>query len=133
MIALLDTCTLLWTLDESSRLSASVKEAIVNPRNEVSVSTVSFWEISLKHALGKLPLHGFEPDDLEEIMREAGFNIIGLNEHESSSVYRLPAKDNHKDPFDRMLIWQAITRGMTLMSNDAQFAQYREHSLRLFW
>jgi PIN domain nuclease of toxin-antitoxin system len=80
-----------------------------------------------------LRLTGLELDDLEEILFDARIGIIGLNERESLTSGRLPMRQNHKDPFDRMLIWQAITRDMTLISKDEQIAKYRENGLRTAW
>jgi PIN domain nuclease of toxin-antitoxin system len=133
MKCLMDTHVLLWFLMESNSLSSKAKELISNPKVDVYVSTVSFWEISIKSALGKLELRDIEPDDLEDILFDAGIGIIGLNERESSSVGRLPIREKHKDPFDRMLIWQAITRNMTLISKDAAIHQYQENGLRVVW
>ncbi|MDR2587772.1 MAG: type II toxin-antitoxin system VapC family toxin [Coriobacteriales bacterium] len=133
MSYLMDTHVLLWFLMSTEKLSDRALEVLTDAHTDVYVSTVSFWELSLKHALGKLSIEGFELDDLEEIVCEAGVGIIGLNERESSSFHRLPLHAAHRDPFDRMLIWQAIKRDMGLLSNDQHFALYRSYGLRLVW
>ena len=130
---LIDSHVLLWHLDDDPALSSRAREIIIDPHNDVYASTVSFWELSLKHALGKFPFEGVELEDFEEYLYESGLGIIGLNERESLSFHRLPAVSGHRDPFDRMLIWQAITRGMALISNDKYFEQYRAFGLRLVW
>lgn len=133
MTYLLDTHALLWHVMKASSLSERARKIILNGDNELYVSTISFWEITLKHSLGKLPLTGVEPEDFEEILYAQGIGIIGLNERESLSFHRLPLIKDHRDPFDRMLVWQAICRGMTLISNDQSLEQYRSNGLRLAW
>ncbi|MCL2807566.1 MAG: type II toxin-antitoxin system VapC family toxin [Coriobacteriia bacterium] len=130
---LMDSCVLLWLIMKSDRISPQAREIIENPKIDVFASTVSLWELSLKHSLGKLPLQEVDIEDFLEVLHESGLGIIGLNEHESSSFHRLPRFGNHRDPFDRMLIWQAITRGMTLISSDEDFERYRSCGLRLLW
>lgn len=133
MICLLDSHVLLWFYDDNPALSSRARALIDDPNTDVYVSTVSFWELSLKHALGKLPLRGVELEDFEDYLFDSGLGVIGLNERESLSFHRLPAVPGHRDPFDRMLIWQAISRGMALISNDSSFEQYRAFGLRLVW
>ena len=133
MICLMDSHVMLWHFDDNPALSTRARKVIADPQIDVYVSTVTFWELSLKHALGKLSLEGIEPEEFEENLHDSGLAIIGLNERESSSFHRLPAVPGHRDPFDRMLIWQAMCRGMTLISNDECFEPYRAFGLRLLW
>jgi len=130
---LIDSCVLLWLAMESNKISPRARTIIADPHIDVYASTISFWELSLKHSIGKLTLEGVEVEDLLEILFESGLSLIGLNEQESSSFHRLPVVAGHRDPFDRMLIWQSITRGMTLISNDSRFEYYRSFGLRLLW
>ncbi|MDR2716282.1 MAG: type II toxin-antitoxin system VapC family toxin [Coriobacteriaceae bacterium] len=130
---LMDSHVLLWIHDDNPALSNRARGIITDPRNEVYASTVSFWELSLKHALGKLPLAGVELEDFEGYLGDSGLGVIGLNERESLSFHRLPPVAGHRDPFDRMLIWQAISRGMSLISNDSSFEAYRAFGLHLTW
>jgi PIN domain nuclease of toxin-antitoxin system len=131
---LLDTCSVLWLLSESKRLSKKAIELIEDRRCDVYASTVSFWEIALKHGIGKLPLDGFELEELDAILFDELFiGIIGLNEQESLSSFRLPYYADHRDPFDRMLAWQAIKRDMALISGDPAFDLYRQCGLRVIW
>ena len=133
MICLLDTHTFIWTIQNTDKLSKKCKEIISAKTNEICVSTVSFWEISLKTGIKKF---FFENLNIRELPRFAGdmdFSIIGLNAQEAATFHELPQKENHKDPFDRMLVWQAICRNMTILSKDEFFEQYKEDGLKLIW
>jgi hypothetical protein len=81
------------------------------------MSTISFWEISLKSSLGRLVITGFLPEELPNLCLQTGFDIELLSSHDSSTYHQLTA-NYHKDPFDRMLIWQAISNDYTLISVD---------------
>jgi len=129
---LLDTHSLLWALFSPDRLSKRARTSILDPENDVFVSVVSFWEISLKYALGKIEIKGLNPEDLPGAAKEAYLETIELDASEASSFHRLP-RIGHKDPFDRLIIWQAIKRGFSLVSADRQFSAYQEHGLKLFW
>ncbi len=129
---LLDTHCLIWTLFSPDRLSKRARTFILDPENDVFVSIVSFWEISLKYALGKIEIKGLNPEDLPAAAKEAYFETIQLAPREAASFHRLP-RIGHKDPFDRLIIWQAIQRDFFLISADRQFSAYQEHGLKLFW
>ncbi|MGI8896653.1 MAG: type II toxin-antitoxin system VapC family toxin [Casimicrobiaceae bacterium] len=132
MIALLDTHSFLWAAIEPRKLSARARAAIENSANEIHVSTVSFWEIALKFALGKLKLAGCMPDDLVSIAREMRLEIAAPTAEEAAGFYRLPKKA-HKDPFDRMLIWMCMQRRWTFFTKDAGLEDYRALGLETFW
>ena len=102
------------------------------PGNEVFVSAVTFWELSLKHSLGKLILEGVSPEELPEVAEEAGFTLLPLDPKHASEYHRLQ-KLGHKDPFDRMLLWQAIRSNATLLSKDPDIKTYTKHGLKLMW
>ena len=129
---LIDTHCFLWAAFEPRSLSKLIRERITNPENEVAVSVVSFWEISLKYALGKLELKGVAPEDLLTSAGDMGLEVIELSPTEATSFYRLP-RLAHKDPFDRLIIWQAIQRKFTLLSKDERLQDYRKHGLRIEW
>lgn len=131
MTYLLDTHYMLWAIAEPRKLSKAVKEILVNPDHQIIVSTISFWEISLKNSLGKLQLTGFSPEDLPGACLQIGFEIRQLSPEDSSTYHRLKA-GHHKDPFDRMLIWQAIRNDYTLFSADEQVKKYKAEGLKLF-
>ncbi len=129
---LLDTHTFLWSLFRPGKLSRSAAEKIISPDNDVAISVITFWEISLKYALGKLELKGIGSKELPDIAVETGFDILAVNPSDAASFHELP-KLAHKDPFDRFLIWQAIRQKMILISKDPEFKDYREFGLKTHW
>lgn len=132
MIGVLDTHSLLWAIIAPEKLSASMRGAIADPTNEIHVSTVSFWEISLKCSLGKLEITGCSPEDLVKISRQMGLTITAPSAEESAGFHCLP-KATHKDPFDRMLIWQCLQREWTLITRDRGLDEYRALGLSTAW
>lgn len=129
---LLDTHSFLWTQFEPVKLSKKAKEIILNQENDLFVSAISFWEISLKYSIGKLILEKVFPDELPIYAKRSGFNIIELDGMIASSFYKLQ-KNEHCDPFDRMLIWQAISLDMTIITKDNKFKNYKKDGLKTFW
>lgn len=122
MRILLDTCTFLWVVDGAPELSVAAAELFSEPSNDVFLSSVSTWEISVKHALGRLSLPR-EPADFVPAMREAhGIEALSLDEESTLFLPRLPAY--HRDPFDRMLVCQALVQNMVILTPDAQVRQY---------
>lgn len=128
MRVLLDTSTFLWLLAESRRLSATARDLIADEGNEVSLSTVSEWEIALKSRLGRLSLP--EPVDryLPRQCERLDLDILTLDEDAALCEARLPVL--HKDPFDRMLVCQAVVHGYTILTPDPLIAQY---AVRVAW
>ena len=133
MIYLLDTHTFIWIILESGKLNKKITEIVKNKTNEICVSTISFWEISLKTKMKKFLFENININDFPKKAREMDFSIIDIQETETITFHELPSKENHKDPFDRMLIWQAITKNMTLISKDRLFEQYKKDGLKLIW
>lgn len=132
MIALLDTHAFLWAAIEPEKLSARVRKTIADPSNEIHLSTITFWEIALKFALGKLTLTGCAPDDLVAVARRMGLAIAAPSAEEAAGFHRLP-RSAHKDPFDRMLIWQCLQRDWTLLTKDRKLDAYRALGLKTSW
>ncbi len=132
MIALLDTHCFLWAAIEPEKLSAKVRRVIADPANDIHLSTVSFWEISLKFALGKLELSGCMPDDLVPLSRDMGLDIVAPTAEEAAGFHRL-ARKAPKDPFDRMLIWQCLQRDWVFLSRDQGLDDYRSLGLKTLW
>jgi PIN domain nuclease of toxin-antitoxin system len=132
MSLLLDTHSFLWAALSPGKLSTRARLLLIEPDSEVHVSTISFWEISLKFALGKLELTGCAPDDLVGIARRMDLAISPPSAEESASFHRLP-RAAHRDPFDRMLIWQCLQRGFTLVTRDRGLAAYRALGLKTVW
>jgi len=133
MNCLLDTHTFIWATLQTNKLSKASKEIITNRNNDIYVSTISFWEISLKTRMKKFAFNNINVNDFPKYAKNMGFTIIDLQEKETITFHELPLKKNHKDPFDRMLIWQAITKNMTMISKDEFFEQYKKDSLKLIW
>ncbi|GAA4820335.1 type II toxin-antitoxin system VapC family toxin [Actinomycetospora corticicola] len=121
---LLDTHVLLWWLADAPELSDDLKERLdLDP--DVHVSAVTVWEISLKQALGKLT----GPSDLPEIVERAGFRPLPVTSRHGIAAGRLPLL--HRDPFDRMLVAQALSEGLTLATRDHDVQRYDVDLLRL--
>ena len=133
MIYLLDTYTFVWAVVSSHNLSKHCKKIIVDKNNEICVSTVSLWEIGLKTQLKKFVFEGINIEDFPQYARDMEFSIIGMQEDEAIRCHTLPLKENHQDPFERMLIWQAIAGGMIMISKNKLFAQYKKDGLKLIW
>ena len=129
---LLDTHTLLWAIGKTDELSETVTHAIKNPNNEILVSAVSLWEIALKYGLGKLSV-GFDIEQIPEYCKQMDFALIPLEPLDALSALRLPQKQNHKDPFDRMLIYQYIKNEYTLISRDTRIKLYKDDGLKYIW
>ena len=128
MKILLDTCTFLWLLVGETQLSETVKRYFVDPVNEVYLSVVSEWEIAVKHSIGRLPLPQ-DPRRYIPVQRERhGIATLPLDEESSLHITTLP--HIHNDPFDRMLISQALIHGMALATPDREIQQY---PLRTLW
>jgi PIN domain nuclease of toxin-antitoxin system len=119
---LLDTCTFVWLLADSPDLSSRVRQCFSDPGNEVYLSVVSTWEIVIKYRLGRLPLPE-PPQRFIPTQRELhDIRPLPLEEAAVLQLARLP--DYHKDPFDRMLICQAIAHGLTILTPDPAITQY---------
>ena len=122
MKLLLDTCTFLWIITDDPELSKSARALFVDPENEVYLSAVSTWELAIKHALGRLPLP--EPPERFIPAQRQQHNIAALPLEEGATLYLSRLPHFHNDPFDRMLICQAIMYGMIILTPDEQVAQY---------
>jgi len=129
---ILDTHTFLWSLFNPDKLSKSSKQTIISQENNIAVSVITLWEISLKYSIGKLDLSGVTPDELPHFAYETGFEITQINPDEVATFYKLP-RLGHKDPFDRLLIWQAIQQKRVLISKDNSFDEYKEYGLQMHW
>ena len=129
---LLDTHVLLWAIFDDEKLSEMARKIIKDQDNKIYASIISYWEISLKYALGKLELMGITPDELPKHAQKADINTLGVNKKIVSTFYKLP-KLKHKDPFDRMIIWQAISNKITLISRDTALSDYQKFGLKLLW
>ena len=100
-------------------------------QNEVVITPISFWEISLKYNLGKLILENTTPEKLPQLAREMGINITPIDEECMASFHNLPQKKSHKDSFDRIIIWYCICNDCTLVSLDDKFSKYEALGLKI--
>ena len=115
---LLDTHAFVWALSDVKRLRESARAAIVDPRNDVFVSAVTAWEITVKREKGRLRA----PPDLASAVEERRFTHLPLTFHHAEHAGKLPV--HHRDPFDRFLIAQAQLEGLTLVTRDSRIRQY---------
>jgi PIN domain nuclease of toxin-antitoxin system len=129
---LLDTHSFLWSVAAPEKLSPTAASAIAESTHQIYVSPVSLWEVSMKYALGKLDMQGKCPDDLPTALRALDFELWPLTPEVAASFHQLP-REEHKDPFDRMLAWQAIQGTLILISKDAHLAVYARYGLKLLW
>ena len=122
MRLLLDTHALVWWLEGSSRLSVGARRAIADPLNEKLVSAASAWEITTKHRLGKLPGADEFASEIPWAIADEGFEELPITVDEAARAGALPGPLG--DPFDRMLIAQALSRNLTVVSIDSIFDRY---------
>ncbi len=124
MRLLLDTNAFLWWRDGSARLSERVCEQIGDPSNEIAVSITSLWEITIKRALGKLRFQ----QDFEEVLAEEEFSLLPIAYPHLRGLADLPL--HHRDPFDRVLIAQALAERVPIATADRRFGAY---GVEVFW
>ncbi len=122
MRVLLDTHAFLWWLADSGRLSIKAYEVIANEANEVNVSAVSAWELATKYRLGKLPGGELAATNIADQVVNQGFVELAISLADAERAGSLPGP--HRDPFDRMLIAQALARNLTLVSVDKELGRY---------
>jgi PIN domain nuclease of toxin-antitoxin system len=125
---LLDTHVLLWSALEPERLTATARAALEDGENEVFVSAVSAWEIAIKQSLGKLELARPAEQWLPEVLRTSGFEPLDVTLASALRVRALPW--HHRDPFDRLLIAQALEENLTLVTSDGVLDGYGVSLLR---
>ena len=117
MALLLDTHIVLWWLVDDPGLADEIKESL-DHEPEVYLSAATVWEVAIKHALGKLA----GPEDLPERVRGSGFRPLPIADRHAIAAARLPL--HHRDPFDRMLVAQALVEGLTLVTRDPEIQKY---------
>lgn len=121
MKLLLDTQLLLWAAGQPERLSKAARKLLEDPANELLFSAASLWEVAIKSTLGREDFH-VEPRLLRRNLLDNGYTELPVTSQHAVSIDSLPPL--HKDPFDRMLLAQALTEGVTLLTHDAQLARY---------
>ena len=118
---LLDTQIAIWAYFQSKRLSAQVRAVFEDPQNELVFSTASLWEIAIKRGIGK-PGFQFDPRVLRRAMLDDSYGELPVLGQHAVAVDSLPPI--HKDPFDRLLIAQAMVEGITLLTANPVIARY---------
>jgi len=119
---LLDTQLLLWAAGQPDRLSAAARRQLSNRSNELYFSAASIWEISIKNSLGRDDFRA-DPRVLRRGLLDNGYIELPITGQHAANVDSFPPL--HKDPFDRLLLAQALTEGITLLTTDAQLARYK--------
>ncbi len=128
MKLLLDTCTFLWIALDSPKVSKAAREAFLDRRNERFLSAASVWEIAIKHSTGKLELPTRPDRFIPEIRETSGIDLLDLDEEAALVAGKLPWL--HRDPFDRVLVAQALVHGMTMLTSDEEIERY---AVRTLW
>lgn len=123
MRLLIDTHVLLWAATEPDRISPSFRERIESAENEVLFSAASIWEIAIKQQIGRLSL-AITPEELAEAAVRMGFDELPVTTAHASGVRHLPL--HHRDPFDRLLVAQAIHERARLLTADKTLVQYSD-------
>lgn len=121
MKLLLDTHALLWWLNDDGQLGQQARELIADPGNDVLVSAVSLWETVVKVRVGKLEA---DIGEISEAVEKEGFTRLGISTAHLAALGGLPLHPDHRDPFDHLLIAQAITEGATFISEDRNTHRY---------
>lgn len=129
---LLDSHALIWLITDKNKLTKEVKKLVESTEIEIFASAINFWEISVKYNLGKLKLLGGTPEDLYESLTTIGIPIIPLNPLNTRTFFKLKA-NYHRDPFHRMLIWQAISEKYTLITCNENIIKYKSEGLKTIW
>ena len=130
---LLDTHTLIWTITDDTKLSANVRKILQDRNNILLVSAVSFWEMAIKYGKGKLDLENLDINSIPDYCEILGIEQIPLMPDEAINYSQLFLSENHKDPFDRMLIYQCIKNNYTLVSIDEKMKFYKKEGLKCIW
>jgi PIN domain nuclease of toxin-antitoxin system len=124
---LLDTCAFIWMVDGSDELSRRIRELVASAENELFLSAASVWEISLKFRLGKLAFESAPVETVSEL-REL-HRVVSLPISEEAAVHTMRLPSLHRDPFDRMLVSQAIVDELTILTPDQEIRQYAVRSI----
>jgi len=123
---LLDTHIALWAITGSGRLPKRALKAIEDPSAQAWVSVVSLWEIAIKHSRKRLAVSA---EEAVSVFQDSGFKILSLEPVHTVTLESLPS--HHQDPFDRMLVAQAISEPMRLVTADSVLVQYSQLVLKV--
>jgi len=126
-----DTHYLLWSLIDPSHVPGRTVQILMSPQSTKYVSKISLWEIALKYTIGKLKLEGVTPEEVLQTSVESGYEILDVSEEYIASSYKLPFIENHRDPFDRLLVWQCIRNSIVLLTADKRLKGYERYGLKI--
>lgn len=130
---LIDTHVFIWFMMDPDKISKKVLKIIMNESNRICISPISFWEMAIKYQSKKLNLGKINILHLPHIAEQYDFELLTPEPYDYVSIAQVPYKENHHDPFDRMLIQQAIRNNLVLLTKDEKFQQYEENGLQLMW
>lgn len=121
MNLLLDTHVALWAITDSPKLAQKARELIESPKSSIWVSAASIWEIAIKHGLGRgdMPISGVQA---HRYFQDSGYRLLSIEPEHAAAIDTLPA--HHADPFDRILVAQALIEPMRLITHDPMLARY---------
>lgn len=125
MAYLLDTHVVLWTLDNHNRLSQKVESIISDLNTDCFVSIISFFEITIKQNIGKLELSKSIQEYMDEVQR-IGIILLPVKDEYLNNYNNIPLFENHRDPFDRLILATAFTEKLQILSTDNKFQLYRD-------
>jgi len=121
MDILMDTCSVLWYFNGIEEMSQKTREIILNPENTMYISITSIWEVAIKMSIGKLDFDG-GIDGFIKAIDDEGFSLLDITTAHIKTVKTLPFI--HRDPFDRMLVAQAVVEGLSVITTDSDMVKY---------
>ena len=127
----IDTHIFLWLIFSPEKVAAKKLLLLKNPLHKVVVTSISFWEISIKYNLGKLILENTTPDKLPQLAGMMGISIESIDAECMAGFHNLPQNRFHKDPFDRIIIWYCMCNNYPLVSQDSHFIEYKSLGLSI--
>jgi PIN domain nuclease of toxin-antitoxin system len=128
MKILVDTHILILSFTDPDKLKPKITNILKDEANDIYYSQVSLWEISIKYALGKMTINGMNPEEFYEEISNSYYNEKTIKSNELITYYKLPIE--HRDPFDRLLIWQAIKNEFIFISEDGKIPEYKKYGLK---
>jgi PIN domain nuclease of toxin-antitoxin system len=129
---LLDTHILIWLMFSPKLIPKDLISILSSEENDLFVSAISLWEMSIKYKLDKLDLGNYTPKGIMDLCADYKISVVELNAEEAATLFKLEA-DYHKDPFDRILIWQAIQNNYTFITDDKNIKLYKSEGLKTIW
>lgn len=129
MNILIDTHYLLWAFLDVDKIKPSIYTELLNEENTIFYSQASLWEISIKYRLGKIILNNLTPEEFYVELEGSFFQCKKLENSDLVSFYKLPIE--HRDPFDRLLIWQCIQADLVFASVDKEIEKYKKFGLKI--